>query len=80
MNYDQVPTFALEGLYNELGKEIEKRRDAEAREVWEKLVEQIRLFIKCHGFIQIQAEEGKLFYIDSSSDFSDFSMIHISGN
>lgn len=34
MNYDQMTISEMEEIYNRLGKEIEKRRDAEAREDW----------------------------------------------
>ena len=78
MNYDLMPTSELEEIYNRLGKEIEKRRDAKLREDWKKLVDQIQLFIKCHGLIDIQDEEGKLFYVDSDTDFSEFGVIYIS--
>ena len=78
MNYDLMPTSELEEIYNRLGKEIEKRGDAKLREDWKKLVDQIQLFIKCHGLIDIQDEEGKLFYVDSDTDFSEFGVIYIS--
>lgn len=78
MNYDQMTISEMEEIYTRLGKEIEKRRDAEAREEWKKLVDQIQLFIKCHGLIDIQDEKGKLFYVDSSTDFSEFGVIYIS--
>lgn len=78
MNYDQMTISEMEEIYSKLGKEIEKRRDAEIREDWKKLVGQIRLFIKCHGLIDIQDKEGKLFYVDSDTDFSEFGVIYIS--
>ena len=78
MNYDQMTISEMEELYNRLGKEIEKRRDAEVREEWKKLVDQIQLFIKCHGLIDIQDEEGRLFYVDSDTDFSEFGVIYVS--
>ena len=78
MNYDQMTIAEMEEIYRRLGEEIEKRRDAEVREVWKKLVDQIQLFIKCHGIIDIRDEEGKLFYVDSNTDFSEFGVIYIS--
>ena len=78
MNSDQMTISEMEEIYTKLGKEIEKRRDAEAREIWKKLVEQIQLFIKCHGFIDIQDEEDRLSYIDSDTDFSELGVIYIS--
>ena len=71
MNYDQMTISEMEEIYNKLGKEIEKRRDAELREDWKKLVSQIRLFIKRHGPIDIQDAEGRLFYVDSVTDFAN---------
>lgn len=71
MNYDQMTISEMEEIYNKLGKEIEKRRDAERRGDWKKLVEQIRLFIKRHGPIDIQDAEGRLFYVDSVTDFAN---------
>ena len=71
MNSDQMTISEMEEIYSKLGKEIEKRRDAEMREDWKKLVDQIRLFIERHGPIDIQDKEGKLFYIDSVTDFAN---------
>ena len=71
MNYDQMTISEMEEVYSRLGKEIEKHRSAEGREDWKKLVDQIRLFIERHGPIDIQDKEGKLFYIDSVTDFAN---------
>ena len=79
MNYDLMPTSELEEIYNRLGEEIEKRRDAKMREDWKKLVDQIRLFIERHGLIDIQDEEGRLFYVNSDTNFSELGVIYISG-
>lgn len=79
MNYDQMTISEMEEIYSKLGKEIEKRRDAQRREDWKKLVDQIQLFIEHRGFIDIQDEKGKLFYVDSDTDFSEFGVIYISG-
>ena len=53
MNYDQMTIIEMEEIYSKLGKEIEKRRDAEMREDWKKLVGQIRLFITHHREISV---------------------------
>ena len=71
MNYDQMTIAEMEETYSRLGKEIEKRRDAKMREDWKKLVDQIQLFIECHGPIDIQDAEGRLFYVDSITDFAN---------
>ena len=71
MNYDQMTISEMEEIYRRLAKEIEKRRDAELREDWRKLAGQIQLFIERHGPIDIQDKEGKLFYIDSVTDFAN---------
>ena len=71
MNYDQMTIAEMEEIYSRLGEEIEKRREAEAREDWRKLLDQIRLFIKRHGPIDIQDAEGRLFYVDSVTDFAN---------
>ena len=71
MNYNQMTIAEMEEIYISLGKEIEKRRDAELREDWTKLANQIRLFIERHGPIDIQDRTGRLFYIDSVTDFAN---------
>ena len=71
MNYDQMTISEMEEIYSKLGEEIEKRREAEMREDWKKLVGQIRLFITHHGPIDIQDAEGRLFYVDSVTDFAN---------
>ena len=79
MNYDQMTISEMEEIYNKLGKEIARRKDTEKAEDWKKLIEQIRLFIKRHGLIDIQNEYGRLSYIDSDTNFSEPGMIYISG-
>ena len=79
MNYDQMTISEMEEVYSRLGKEIEKHRAAEEREVWEKLAGQIQLFIERHGPIDVQNEEGRLFYVDSDTDLSELGVIYISG-
>lgn len=79
MNYDQMTISEMEEIYIKLGREIEKRRNAEKREDWKKLVEQIQLFIERHGPIDMVNEDGKLFYIDSDTDCTVPGMINISG-
>lgn len=79
MNYDEMTISEMEEIYIKLGKEIEKRRDSEMREDWKKLVEQIQLFIERHGLIDMQNEDGRLFYIDSDTDFGVPGMINIFG-
>ena len=74
MNYDQMTIAEMEEIQIRLEKEIEKRR-----EDWKKLVDQIRLFTERHGLIAMQDEEGRLFYVDSNTDFSEFGLIYISG-
>lgn len=71
MNYDQMTISEMEEIYIKLGKEIERRKEIEKAEKWKKLVEQIQLFIERHGPIDIQDKEGKLFYIDSVTDFAN---------
>lgn len=71
MNYDQMTLSEMEEIYRRLREEIDKRRNAEGREDWRKLIDQIRLFIERHGPIDIQDKEGKLFYIDSATDFAN---------
>lgn len=69
MNYDQMTISEMEEIYNKLGKEIEKRRDAEMREDWKKLVEQIQLFIKRHGQISVIDEIDEETFVDLDSGF-----------
>lgn len=71
MNYDQMTISEMEEVYRRLGEEIDKRRNAEGREDWRKLIDQIRLFIERHGPIDIQDKEGRLFYVDSVTDFAN---------
>ena len=69
MNYDQMTTSEMEEIYRKLGEEIEKRRDAELREDWKKLVGQIRLFITHHGEISVINEIDEETFVDLNSDF-----------
>ena len=69
MNYDQMTTSEMEEIYRKLGEEIEKRRDAELREDWKKLVGQIRLFITHHGKISMINEIDEETFVDLNSDF-----------
>ena len=78
MNYDQMTISEMEEIYIKLGKEIARRKDAERSEDWKKLVEQIRLFIKRYGLIDIQNENGRLFYIGTDTDYTEPGMIYIS--
>lgn len=78
MNYDQMTISELEEIYIKLGREIEKRRNAEKREDWKKLVEQIQLFIERHGPIGMLNEDDKLFYVDSNIDCTVPGMIYLS--
>ena len=75
MNYDQMTISEMEEIYNKLGKEIEKRRDAQRREDWKKLVDQIQLFIKCHGEIIVTNEMYEEDCIDLGANFEEPGMI-----
>lgn len=69
MNYDQMTIAEMEEIYRRLGEEIEKRRDAELREDWKKLVGQIRLFITHHGEISVIDEIDEETFVDLNSGF-----------
>ena len=71
MNYDQMTLSEMEEIWAQLKEEIEKRRNVVMREDWRKLIDQIRLFIERHGPIDIQDKEGRLFYVDSVTDFAN---------
>lgn len=77
MNYDQMTTAEMEEIYISLGKEIEKRRDAELREDWNKLVGQIRLFITHHGEISVINEIDEEDCIDLGANFEEPGMIYL---
>lgn len=77
MNYDQMTISEMEEIYNKLGKEIEKRRDAEVREDWKKLVEQIQLFIERHGEISVIDEIDEEDCINCEANFDDPGMIYL---
>ena len=77
MNYDQMTIFEMEEIYIKLGKEIEKRRNAELREDWKKLTEQIQLFIERHGEISVIDEMNEENCIDCEADFDDPGVIHL---
>lgn len=77
MNYDQMTIVEMEEIYRKLGKEIEKRRDAEAREEWKKLVGQIQLFIECHGEISVINEIDEEECIDLDANFEEPGMIYL---
>lgn len=77
MNYDQMTISEMEEIYNKLGKEIEKRRNAEFREDWKKLVKQIQLFIERHGTISVINEIDEEDCIDCEANFGDPGMIYL---
>lgn len=77
MNYDQMTLSEMEEIYSKLGKEIEKRRDAEMREDWKKLVGQIRLFITHHGEISVINEIDEEDCIDLDANFEEPGMIYL---
>ena len=77
MNYDLMPTSELEEIYNRLGEEIEKRRDAKMREDWKKLVDQIRLFIERHGEISVINEIDEEDCINLGANFEEPGMIYL---
>lgn len=78
MNYDQMTISEMEEIYRRLAKEIEKRRDAELREDWKKLVEQIRLFIERHGGISVINEVNEEDCINCETNFGEPGMIYLS--
>lgn len=81
MNYDQMTLSEMEEIYSRLGKEIEKRRDAEEKEDWKKLVSQIRLFIKRHGGISvINGTDEEEDCINCEAKFDDPGMIYLPDN
>ena len=77
MNYDQMTIAEMEEIYRKLGEEIEKRRDAEMREDWKKLVGQIRLFITHHGEISVINEIDEEDCIDLDANFEEPGMIYL---
>lgn len=77
MNYNQMTISEMEEIYIKLGKEIEKRRSAEIREDWQKLVNQIQLFIERHGEISVIDEMNEENCIDCEADFDDPGVIHL---
>ena len=78
MNYEQMTISEIEEIYIKLGKEIEKRRNAEKRADWKKLVEQIQLFIERHGKISVINEINEEDCIDGETNFGDPGMIYLS--
>lgn len=78
MNYDQMTISEMEEICVKLREEIEKRRNAEIREDWKKLIEQIQLFTERYGLIDVKDEEGKMFYVVSDTDFNELGVIYIS--
>lgn len=76
-NYDLMTIAEMEELYNELGKEIERRKANEMAEDWKKLVEQIKLFLKRHGQISIIDEINEEDWIDLEANFEDPGMIYL---
>ena len=77
MNYDQMTITEMEEIYSRLGKEIEKRRDAEMREDWKKLVGQIRLFITRHREISLINEVDEEDCINLGANFEEPGMIYL---
>lgn len=78
MNSDQMTISEMEEIYIKLGEEIEKRRNAEKREDWKKLVEQIQLFIERHGPIRVINAINEEDYIDCEMNFGDLGLIYLS--
>lgn len=77
MNYDQMTIAEMEEIYSKLGKEIEKRRDAEMREDWMKLVSQIRLFVTHHRTISVINEIDEEDCINLGANFEEPGMIYL---
>ena len=77
MNYDQMIIAEMEEIYRRLGKEIERRRDAEKREDWNKLANQIRLFIERHGEISVTDEINEEYCINRGVNFEELGMIYL---
>lgn len=77
MNYDQMTIPELEAIYNRLGEEIKKRKDAETREDWKKLVDQIRLFITRHREISVINEIDEEDCINLGANFEEPGMIYL---
>lgn len=78
MNYDQMTISEMEEICTKLKEEIEKRRNAEMRGDWKRLVEQIQFFTVRYGLIDVKDEKGNLSYIVSDMDFNELGVIHIS--
>ena len=77
MNYDQMTIAEMEEIYSKLGKEIEKRRDAELREDWKELVNQIRLFITHHREISVINEIDEEDCVGLGASFEESGMIYL---
>lgn len=77
MNFDQMTISEMEEIYSKLGKEIEKRRDAEMREDWMKLVSQIRLFVTHHRAISVINEIDEEDCINLGANFEEPGMIYL---
>ena len=77
MNYDQMTIAEMEEIYRKLGEEIEKRRDAEMREDWMKLVSQIRLFITRHRGISVINEIDEEDCINLGANFEEPGIIYL---
>lgn len=78
MNYDQMTISEMEEIYNKLGEEIKRRKDAEVREDWKKLVEQIQLFVERYGPIRVINDINEEDYIDCEMNFGDLGLIYLS--
>lgn len=78
MNYEQMTISEMEEIYIKLGKEIEKRRNAEIREDWKKLVEQIQLFMERHGEISVIDVINGDDCIDCEANFDNPGTIYLS--
>lgn len=78
MNYDQMTISEMEEICTKLKEEIEKRKNAEMRKDWKRLVEQIQFFTVRYGLIDVKDEKGNLSYIVSDTDFNELGVIHIS--
>lgn len=75
--YDHMTISEMEEVYIKLGEEIAKRRDAELRDDWKKVVEQIQLFIKRYGTISVINEIDEENCINCEANFDDPGMIYL---
>ena len=73
--FDDLTTEELENLSRNANKELTKRKEQEQKEDWEKVVTNLKAYIKKYGKIEIDCGYDDLI-LDEEADFPKIGIIH----